>query len=48
MAAPANGMLSVALLGYLGIKQMEAVGKPLRWEVRGRRSGPGESSSSHG
>ncbi len=32
--AAANGMLSVALLGYLGIKQMEEVGKPLHWRVQ--------------
>ena len=31
--AAANGMLNVALLGYLGIKQMEEIGKPLHWEL---------------
>jgi len=28
-----NGMLAVAILGYLGIKQMAEVGKPLHWEA---------------
>jgi hypothetical protein len=31
--ATANGMLNVALLGYLGIKQMDEIGKPLDWEA---------------
>lgn len=29
--ASANGMLNVAILGYLGIKQMEEIGAPLQW-----------------
>ena len=28
-----NGMLAVAILGYLGIKQMEQIGQPLHWEL---------------
>lgn len=28
-----NGMLAVAILGYLGIKQMEEVRQPLRWQT---------------
>ena len=31
--ASANGMLNVAILGYLGIKQMEEIGRPLHWEL---------------
>ena len=31
--ASANGMLNVALLGYLGIRQMAEIGQPLHWEV---------------
>ena len=31
--AGSNGMLNVAILGYLGIKQMEEVRKPLRWST---------------
>lgn len=27
-----NGALELAILGYLGIKQMEEIGKPLHWE----------------
>lgn len=30
-----NGMLEVSILGYLGIKQMAEVGKPLSWSVGG-------------
>ena len=26
--APGNGMLTVAILGYLGIRQMEEIGRP--------------------
>ncbi len=29
--ASGNGMLDVAILGYLGIKQMEEIGQPLSW-----------------
>ena len=29
--ASANGMLNVAILGYLGIKQMKETGAPLQW-----------------
>jgi hypothetical protein len=32
--APDNGMLNVAILGYLGIKQMGETGKPLHWELQ--------------
>ncbi len=28
-----NGMLEISILGYLAIKQMEEIGKPLHWEV---------------
>jgi hypothetical protein len=31
--APDNGMLNVAILGYLGIKQMDETGKPMDWRV---------------
>jgi len=31
--AAGNGMLDVAILGYLGIKQMEEIGKPLDWDI---------------
>jgi len=31
--AASNGMLNVAILGYLGIKQMAEVGKPLHWKL---------------
>ena len=31
--ASANGMLNVALLGYLGIKQMDEIGEPLHWPI---------------
>ncbi|MBI2297681.1 MAG: hypothetical protein HYU66_01795 [Armatimonadetes bacterium] len=29
-----NGMLAVSILGYLGIKQMQEVGKPLHWRIK--------------
>lgn len=32
--ASENGMLNVAVLGYLGIKQMAEAGKPLHWETK--------------
>ena len=32
--ASANGMLNVAILGYLGIKQMAEIGQPLHWDVQ--------------
>lgn len=31
-----NGMLAVAILGYLGIKQMAEIGKPLHWDITPR------------
>jgi len=34
--ASANGMLNVAILGYLGIKQMQEIGKPLHWSLSPR------------
>jgi hypothetical protein len=34
-----NGMLAVSILGYLGIKQMDEIGKPLHWDVSQRRGG---------
>ncbi|MCE5217455.1 hypothetical protein LLH03_10575, partial [bacterium] len=29
--AASNGMLNVAVLGYLGIKQLDEIGRPLHW-----------------
>jgi len=28
-----NGMLTVSILGYLGLRQMEEIGRPLRWPL---------------
>jgi hypothetical protein len=29
-----NGMLTVSILGYLGLRQMEEMSQPLGWRVR--------------
>ncbi len=34
--AATNGMLNVAVLGYLGIRQMAEVGQPLHWDTASR------------
>ena len=31
-----NGMLNVAILGYLGLRQLDEIGKPLHWDAAPR------------
>ena len=35
--ADGNGMLAVAILGWLGIRHMAEIGKPLHWQVTPKR-----------